>query len=81
MSDRDRLERAAERAESDGVGFLMETDFVDDPDRPGAVLGPKTVPRRVGWLREAGYDEAVEIAHVRTPRAVYGIDPRRSLSE
>jgi TatD-related deoxyribonuclease len=81
MSERDRLERAAERAEADGTPFLMETDFVDDPDRPGAVLGPKTVPRRVDWLLEAGYDEAVAIAHVETPQAVYGIDTRRSLRE
>jgi TatD-related deoxyribonuclease len=81
MSDRDRLERAAERAETDGTPFLMETDFVDDPDRPGAVLGPKTVPRRVDWLREQEYDEAIEIAHVRTPRAVYGVDTRQQVSE
>jgi TatD-related deoxyribonuclease len=26
--------------------FLMETDYLDDIIRPGAVLGPKTVPRR-----------------------------------
>ena len=54
--------------------FLMETDFLDDPDRPGAVLGPKTVPRRVEWLREQGFEAAVERAHVETPRRVYGID-------
>jgi TatD-related deoxyribonuclease len=28
-----------------GTRFLMETDYIDDPRRPGAVLGPKTVPR------------------------------------
>lgn len=54
--------------------FLMETDFVDEPDRPGAVLGPKTVPRRVRWLLEQGYETAVEVAHVQTPADVYGID-------
>ncbi|MHC3437622.1 TatD family hydrolase [Natrialbaceae archaeon A-gly3] len=64
------LEVAAERGEP----FLMETDFIDDPDRPGAVLGPKTVPKRVGWLLEEGYEEAVRTAHVETPREVYGID-------
>jgi TatD-related deoxyribonuclease len=76
MSERDRLERAAEAGEP----FLMETDFVDDPERPGAVMGPRTVPRRVRWLREAGYDDAVALAHVRTPREVYGIDTRATLS-
>ena len=69
-SRRAELERAAERGEP----FLMETDFIDDPDRPGAVLGPKTVPKRVSWLLEDGYEAAVRNAHVETPRAVYGID-------
>ena len=77
MSDTDRLTVAAEAGEP----FLMETDFVDDPDRPGAVLGPKTVPRRVRWLLEDGYDDAVERAHVRTPERVYGIDTRGTLAE
>jgi TatD-related deoxyribonuclease len=76
MSERDRLERAAERGEP----FLMETDFVDDPDRPGAVMGPRTVPRRVRWLLEEGYDDAVEVAHVETPRDVYGIDTEATLT-
>ena len=64
-----------------GPLFCMETDFIDDPDRPGAVMGPKTVPRRVRWLREAGYDAAIERAHVETPRVVYGIDTRATLDE
>ena len=76
MSDKERLERAAEA----GAPFLMETDFVDDPDRPGMVLGPKTVPRRVRWLLEAGRDEAVRRAHVETPRDVYGIDTEATLN-
>ena len=75
MSEKDRLERAAERGEP----FLMETDYVDDPDRPGAVLGPKTVPRRVRWLLEEGYDEAVRNAHVETPKYVYDIDTEATL--
>ncbi|SFG43902.1 TatD-related deoxyribonuclease [Halopelagius inordinatus] len=76
MSEKDRLQRAA----AEGAPFLMETDFVDDPDRPGAVLGPKTVPRRVRWLLEEGLDDAVENAHVETPRRVYGVDTRDTLS-
>ncbi|PSQ15389.1 deoxyribonuclease [Halobacteriales archaeon QS_8_69_26] len=75
MSEKDRLERAAEA----GDPFLMETDFVDDPDKPGAVMGPRTVPRRVRWLLEEGYDEAVRTAHVETPRDVYGIDTEATL--
>ncbi len=75
MSERDWLREAAERGEP----FLMETDFVDDPDRPGAVLGPKTVPRRVDWLETEGYAEAIRTAHVETPRLVYGIDTEATL--
>jgi TatD-related deoxyribonuclease len=75
MSEKERLERAAER----GDPFLMETDFVDDPDRPGAVMGPKTVPRRVRWMREEGYDDAIHDAHVETPDAVYGLDTEATL--
>ena len=25
---------------------MLETDYLDDPKRPGAVMGPKTVPRK-----------------------------------
>jgi TatD-related deoxyribonuclease len=60
--------------------FLMETDFVDDPDRPGAVMGPKTVPRRVRWLLEEGYEDAMRRAHVETPARVYGIDTEATLT-
>jgi TatD-related deoxyribonuclease len=76
MSNKDWIETAAESGDS----FLMETDFIDDPDRPGAVLGPKTVPRRVRWLSEQGYDEAIHRAHVETPERVYGIDTESTLS-
>ncbi|WP_435197280.1 TatD family hydrolase [Natronomonas sp. EA1] len=74
-TEKEELVRAHER----GVPFLMETDFIDDPDRPGAVLGPKTVPRRVRWLLEEGYDDAVQNAHVDTPARVYGIDTEGTL--
>jgi len=70
-----RKEALLTAAEADEP-FLMETDYLDDPDRPGAVLGPKTVPRRVDWLAERGHDEALRRAHVETPRRVYGIDTR-----
>ncbi|MFB6310773.1 MAG: TatD family hydrolase [Salinirussus sp.] len=60
--------------------FMMETDFLDDPERPGAVLGPKTVPRRSDWLREMGHEAALETAHVETPARVYGVDTRGTLA-
>ncbi len=77
MCDKEYLKTAVEVGEP----FLMETDFVDDADRPGAVMGPKTVPRRVRWLQEEGHDDAIHRAHVETPEAVYGIDTRGTLDE
>lgn len=70
ISRREELQQAV----THDAPFMMETDYLDDPDRPGAVLGPKTVPRRVEWLREAGFEEAVQTAHIETPRRVYGVD-------
>lgn len=61
------------------VPFFLETDYLDDPDRPGAVLGPKTVPRRSSDLAEAGAFRALERAHIETPAAVYGIDTEATL--
>ena len=75
MAREEWLRAHAER----GDPFLIETDFVDDPDRPGAVMGPKTVPRRTRWLLEEGYETAVRRAHVETPAAVYGIDTTGTL--
>lgn len=75
LADKEELLRATKAGEP----FMMETDFLDDPDRPGAVLGPKTVPRRSSWLREQGHEAALEIAHVETPRRVYDIDTRATL--
>lgn len=76
ISNRDALEAAIE---SDAP-FLMETDFLDDPDRPGAVLGPKTVPKRSRWLAETGFENALKTAHIDTPARVYGIDTEATLS-
>jgi TatD-related deoxyribonuclease len=77
MCRKEYLETAVEIGEP----FLMETDFVDDADRPGAVMGPKTVPRRVRWLNEQGYEGAVRLAHVETPESVYGIDTEATLAD
>ncbi len=77
MSEKDRLRVAAECDEP----FLMETDYIDDPDRPGAVLGPKTVPRRVAWLLEEGHETGVRQAHVETPKLVYGISTEETLED
>lgn len=76
MSKKDRLLTASEA----DAPFLMETDFVDDPEHPGMVLGPKTVPRRVRWLLSEGYEAAMRRAHVETPALVYDVDTEATLS-
>lgn len=61
-------------AAEDGRDFFLETDYLDDAERPGAVLGTRTVPKRVDALLEEGYDDAVERACVTLPEEVYGVD-------
>ena len=58
-----------------GSRFLMETDYIDDLRRPGAVLGPKTVPSLTKNLLALGMmseDQAYEI-HVQNPEKTYNI--------
>ena len=58
----------------------METDFLDDKNRPGAVLGPKTIPKRTHQLteklRQSGYsveqiNEIIENIHFNWPQILY----------
>jgi TatD-related deoxyribonuclease len=59
-----------------GTRFMMETDYIDDPRRPGAVLGPKTVPKRT--LEISKLDNVTEkdllIIHKENPEKTYGIN-------
>jgi len=59
-----------------GTRFMMETDYIDDLKRPGAVLGPKTVPKRTKELMEKGIltDEQTYEIHKTNPEKTYGID-------
>ncbi len=59
-----------------GTNFFMETDYLDDKTRPGAVLGPKTVPRRTRELLEHGLmtEEGAHIIHVENIEKTYNID-------
>ena len=60
----------------------METDFLDDKNRPGAVLGPKTVPKRTqelasslissGW-KESKVESLLQNVHSDWPESLYGI--------
>lgn len=66
---------SCEAAARQGTRFLLETDYIDEPERPGAVLGPKTVPRRTLELVQKGLltEEQVWQVHSANPRAVYGV--------
>ncbi len=59
-------EELAAEALKGGSRFLLETDYIDDPNRPGAVLGPATVPKKTrAWL-EKGFltqEQAWSIHH------------------
>ncbi len=59
---------------SQGNRFLMETDYLDDPKRPGAVLGPATVPKRMkAFLANGTFSkEDVLKIHKDNPELVYG---------
>jgi TatD-related deoxyribonuclease len=65
---------AIEAALAEGSRFMMETDYIDDPERPGAVLGPKTVPRRTLKLVEKFGEEVFWKVHKENPEQVYGIE-------
>ncbi|KPK17940.1 MAG: metal-dependent hydrolase [Nitrospira bacterium SG8_3] len=64
-----------EKAISQGNRFMLETDYLDDPRRPGAVLGIKTVPKRTKTFLETGLfsEEDVWAIHKDYPEKVYGI--------
>ena len=59
---------------SQGNRFLMETDYLDDLRRPGAVLGPATVPKRTkAFLADGTFSgEDVLKIHKDNPERVYG---------
>ena len=65
---------AIEHALEEGTRFMMETDYIDDPDRPGAVLGPKTIPKRTIKLMEKYGEEPFWIIHKENPEKVYDIE-------
>jgi TatD-related deoxyribonuclease len=64
---------AIDTALGKGLRFMMETDFLDDPRRPGAVLNITTVPKRTNQLMQKGamrLDDAYQI-HYDNPRRTY----------
>ena len=65
---------AVKEALAKGTRFMMETDFLDDPRRPGAVLDIRTVPKRTRTMMEQGLmtEEQAHAIHAENPRRTYG---------
>jgi len=65
---------AVKEALSKGTRFLMETDFLDDPGRPGAVMAITTVPKRTMDFIEKGLmtEDQAHVIHSENPRRTYG---------
>jgi TatD-related deoxyribonuclease len=65
-----------------GIRFFLETDFMDEPTRPGAVLPIDTVPKRLKGLAQSGVAmpeliEAIWKVNQDNPKKVYGVDLER----
>jgi TatD-related deoxyribonuclease len=58
-----------------GDRFVMETDFLDEPSRPGAVMNINTVPKRTKALLASGVltEERALRVHKDNPERLYGI--------
>jgi TatD-related deoxyribonuclease len=61
---------------SEGNRFLLESDYIDDKTRPGAVLGPKTVPRITKKLLEEEIITLEDVAkiHKDNVEKTYGVE-------
>ena len=60
-------------ASKNKVEHMLETDYLDDPNRPGAVLGPRTVPRKTLKFSDEGIlnDEQIAKIHTDLPNKIY----------
>jgi TatD-related deoxyribonuclease len=71
LASRDMVQEAL----SKGDRFLLETDFMDDLQRPGAVLAITTVPKRMRQLVEKGIDaDKLWKINKANPERVYGLE-------
>jgi TatD-related deoxyribonuclease len=59
-----------------GRAFTLESDYMDENSRPGAVIGPKSVPRYTIRMLENGQitEEDCYRIHAETVQNVYGVE-------
>ena len=53
-------------ASENNHSHMLETDYLDDPKRPGAVLGPKTVPRKTLKCFQEGIIDEEQFSKIHT---------------
>ncbi len=55
--------------------FTLESDYMDDLSRPGAVNGPRSVPRRMQRMMQEGTVTAEDMwrVHSMVPEKIYGV--------
>lgn len=44
--------------------FMLETDYIDEPDRPSAIMSVTTVPHKVKWMLRAGLADEETIIRI-----------------
>ncbi len=69
-------EKNIKKALLEGKRFLMESDYIDDPKRPGAVTGPRSVPRVTIKLykQEILSEDDIEKMHKDYISKIYNVD-------
>jgi TatD-related deoxyribonuclease len=69
-------EKNIKNAIKKGTRFMMETDYIDDPRRPGAVLGPKTIPNKTIDFFNKGIlnEKQIYDIHKKNPENTYDIE-------
>ncbi len=74
LASRQNVDAAADKSDR----FLLETDYLDDPRRPGAVLGPRSVPKACARLLARGWDsERLCRLHLQGINGLYRLPPGR----
>ena len=65
---------AVREALSKGGRFMLETDYIDDPGNPSAVMSINTVPKRVKAMMASGEMSAEDVRRIcgDIPEALYG---------
>ena len=44
--------------------FMLETDYIDDPEKPSAIMAVTTVPNKVKWMLASGTADEDVICHI-----------------